>query len=551
MKYNKVLLLYLLSFVLYAYYLLTVKDDNNINILVFWIAIIGMIASIFIQIMYFDHSKLILLQIIFLRFAIQLIYVVPHYGLFGWDPETNVYVAKLISSYGWTDAISKSFSIVVYWPILSIFSIISSSLLLIPIEIVAKWMPSVYSSSGAIFIYLISKNIFNKDKSALLSCLSLSTLTWYTEFHSWFVQEGIAYVFFLALLYIHTKKSLTVNMKIISLIFLFVLILSHHFTSLVFVLVIILFYIVQKINHKFTALGLEIFFITLGFVSIISYWIFIAPFPFQFIVNIYVEFISNQNIPSLIGYVPLENLPLRQIIIRYGNYLQVLIFGGISLYAAFVYKKSKIFGITTAMLIINIFLIFLYALSAFFPNIIRLSPNRIFIYGWLFSYILSTSLYNTLRNGISKIIITLCFIFIIFNIYSISPYIYSPAYEPSYQIHEFSFSHPLEEYKTVNWYEKYVIKKKYVIASGTNANELFFRISFAKIETDEKIFEGDFSMINKYDFIYIYDEMFKLIYNAKTEYLTKLSNETLNKYNSNASLKLIYNNGLSKLYKNG
>lgn len=556
-KHINLFLLYLIAFILYLYYLLNIKLGINISVVYFWVAIVFMIVSLFIQIVSFNFTKLQLFEIIIFRFAVQLMYVVPHYGLFGWDPEVNLYLSNFISSYGWTTSLLGFRYIGIHWPILNFLSLVSSILLNVQLLDVAKWFPSVYSSIGVIFIYLISKTIFNNDKSALLTCFLMSIISWYAEFHSWYVQESVGFVFMLSLLYLYFKQEFMnisskdiVAYRLISIILLFTLIMSHHFSSFVFVGVMITFYITQKvyvhIENKSTPLNM--IYPLLSIIALISYWIFIAPYPFQRIVSIYVNLFLKDTQPALNMYVPTIYLTLRQLIVRYGNYLFVAIFGIISLYSVNIQRKSRNFGVFLSILVFNVFLVGLYLSSVIFPRIILLATTRIFMYGWLFSLVLSMSIFINLKGMSSKIFIAFCFIFVIFNFYSISPYIYSTSYEPQYNIHEFSFSHPLKEYKAVEWYNQYHVGKNNAIASGQNANELFAGSEVDNIYTNVDLFEGNLSEINSYDWMYTYDEMFNIMYDYKNSYLTKMSKSTLDIYNSESSINLVYSNDLTRFY---
>lgn len=556
-KHLSLILLYLIAFILYLYYLLNIKLGINISVVYFWIAIIFMIASLFIQIISFNFTKLQLFEIIIFRFAVQLMYVVPHYGLFGWDPEPNLYISNFVSSYGWNTSLLGFRYIGIHWPILSFFSLVSSILLNVQLLDIAKWFPSVYSSISVIFIYLISKTIFNNDKSALLSCFLMSTISWYAEFHSWYVQESIGFVFMLSLLYLFFKQEFAsfssnniMSYRLISIVLLFTLTMSHHFSSFALVVVVITFYIIRKvyvhIGNEHTYLNMT--YPLLSIITLISYWIFIAPFPFRRIVSIYLNLFTTDAVPTSNIFVPTVYLTLRQLVIRYGGYLFIVIFGIISLYSVKLQRKSRNFGALLSMVLFNVFLGCLYISSAIFPHIIFLASNRILIYAWLFSLVLSMGIYVSLKDISSKVFIAVCFIFVIFNIYSISPYIYSISSEPQYNIHEFSFSHPLKEYKAVQWYNKYHVGKSNAIASGQNAIELFAGPGVDDIYTDIDLFEGNLSKIDFYDWIYTYDEVFNIMYDYKNNYLTRMSKCTLDIYDSESSINLVYNNNLTRLY---
>ena len=451
----------LISMFLWMFSVYIIGLDYNINSLynniLFWIPILSMMIILFYQIFNFNKSKkeyMILAELFLFYLCLHLIYQVGFYGLGSSDAYIDYNFFKSILA-------TSHFSLggeISGWPILHIFASEMTYFTNLGSLEIAKYLPSIISSLIVLPLYILANSVYDNKKVALIACLIFGTISQFIEFESYFVREIIG-VFFIVLLfyiiYIY-KKNPTKSRPFTLLFFLIVpvLVLSHHFSSFLFLIIITLFllmsYVVpliykRKNSDLKTKINVNTVFLVCS-VILLAYWIYSATMVLE---NLGVFFKGLFGITEVTSYVQQAQLTgsivsLRGTIIYYGFFIFNIILGAILMLKLFIdNNKENIEDFT-----FTFFLLFcgIYGLMAVFFISTSIFPQRLLTFGWILGVIPLAGFILTLNRmnhenlklfqisfkrltkpkiGNYKIIniafVLLIFSFMTFNLYNIDP----------------------------------------------------------------------------------------------------------------------------------
>lgn len=422
---------------------LQINFSNDLKITIFWVSIACMFGIVLYQIFYLENNHFILFEIIIIFFLLHLVYQINYYGLIDKDAYIDFGVLKNIINNHHVIITSNNID-VSGWPLLHLFTSFFSIILKIDPLIVAKILPSFIESIIAIPIYLFVYTLSKNKKAALLSCLLFASITQFGGFESLFVRESYALYFLIFCFYILyvAKQRDDHRLLTLSIILIPIIVLSHHFTSFMFIILLLVFIIASKIipilfnkkimrflfNKKekpnFNKINIGFFFIIL-LIALLLYWSYFTPFIIKNFFQIYYEAIG---IKTFVSYG--QQLGINQTIVTLrGNiqYYGFFFFNGILsliLLIAILLKKQKYLIENVTFTIYLFFCLFLGALSLFMGSLI--APDRFLPFGWLFGVIpLTLLLFNLKHTRLKKIIFVIIVSFIIFNIYNIDPKYYT------------------------------------------------------------------------------------------------------------------------------
>lgn len=435
-------LLYSQSIVILIICLLSQRLNIHLPVSIFWITVVAITCIICIQIAFFNlnsNKYAILLQILIFSWIIRTIFI-PNTGFFGRDPYQEMEVVNAIFNQGW-DLDSDVFSSYRYqysYPILYELIIIGSQILGISVYSIARWFPLLYSTSSLLFIYLLSNNLFNSNKSSLLSLFGASMLYQYVMFHTLPIRESIAFVFFTATLYVYFKQKKTnVTFTILALLFLIVITLSHHLTSFLTLLFISLHILVNKtckiletkVPEKLHFIpdnkGFNILAYTL--VLVIGYWAYLRYSPFSILAYAFKE--SAYLDP---GHGMIVPSALRFTILVYGEYIFAFAFASFSIFALILCKNRMSFNLTLILWAALMGMMSILSLKGMVLKSESVAfASRFQSFGYISLFILSGSIID-LKNQKGKIfnklnatVIILYLLFILFSIYRIPVELYT------------------------------------------------------------------------------------------------------------------------------
>lgn len=193
-----------------------------------------------------DKFSIIFLIFIVFLFLRNVRAIAVHYGAL--EPGDASYEYAVINSFSQMDKIfvipASAFSGMLTWysswPLLHTFSLIFADILGIKNSLLPMVLPTVFSSIGFLFVYLITDRLtVGLTLSKAIVPLSLLFYAIYPEaiqFGSKFVRNSLALVFVLVEFYLLYKYISRRNSRILALIILnaIAIVLSHHYTSFIF-----------------------------------------------------------------------------------------------------------------------------------------------------------------------------------------------------------------------------------------------------------------------------------------------------------------------------
>jgi len=417
---------------------------------------------------------------------------------------------------------------------------------------VARWLPLIFSISSTLILYLLAKKIFNSERVGLLTAFGFSMLYQSLMFHSLFLRESLAFVMFVAAVYLYYVAISLRRMKYFSLALTFslVCVFSHHLTPFLLVVFFVLVFTFEKLaetirsgesklsrkillfvppQRTYATISLSLFLS----ICLISYWFYVNNTPLQIIAAILREanFVSG-------GEAATISL-LKNWTILYGEIAFALIFGLLFLYGVYLRGNQR-----TSLDIAFIAWIILMGIFSFGFAIGRIYPQgsiavarrfQLFAYPFLFmlsGYVAHQKLKKT--RFVKKLGIVLVFIFVMFSIlqlYTIPPYLYSD-YEISYESGEGRNILLPEEYSSILWFN----------GSGTVATDwpilghALLSFHSAKPFTVDR-FEGDVNKIRDYTYLIV-----------RTVGISSIDKETLLEFDTLTWINKIYDNGVVRIY---
>lgn len=429
-------------------YLTSIRYHIYLPVHFFWVSIGMMFGSITYQILKIRLStnfiKVVLLEIVILSFVFHLIYQIPYYGLRGSDAYYDLTSMKGILCSGFVRGDPQYTNPTSYWPMIHIIGSQVSLITNISAFEVAKWFPSLMGGALTILLYLLIRNVFKDEKVALLSTLLFSSLQHYILFGSLFIRESIALIFIVGCINLYfSARSL---MKIaLSIIFLICITFSHHLSSLILFIFILVSFVISKLllfpdfpkwyyknNLNGTQITEAVF--LMAFIIPLSYWLYVYMQPLVTIITFYQGIVSSVDTATYaeisgIGISSIQTI--RGYIIYIGFYFFHLTFGAFLLYQLLPNVKKP-------RLEIYSFTIFLFILGAlgfsllyFVPlKTAALYPDRLLAYGWLFGFApLTVSILMGEHKWLKQIGIFLLVTFLFYNIYAIEPSAWNPHAE--------------------------------------------------------------------------------------------------------------------------
>lgn len=371
-------------------------------------------------------------EIIVTCFVFHMIYQIPLSGLYGFDSYLQATIANGILN---TGHISQSF------PNMDIFGAQLSMITGIDILNVAKWFPSVIDVLLIIMCYLLVNFIFKKREIALLSSLLLACLQDNVEFGSLFVDETMALILMVCCIYIiftAEKKNKLTNAYFLAGIFLFAIILSHHLTSLLFVIFLSIQFILTKLSgvikiknlffKEVTKINIDLFYILFTCMSLSIYWIYAANSPIIYLADDIKNFFFRgggvSSYSAAANVSPEIMASMRGYLLYYGFFFFIISFGIIMLFSLIRWArgtKLEIFSFTFFLFICGA----IGFISLFVSNMVY--PDRLLTYGWLFGFSPLVWAIIRKRSIFFKAGIIMLILFMMFNIYSVDPSLWNPS----------------------------------------------------------------------------------------------------------------------------
>lgn len=397
------------------------------------------------------------------------IFVVPQFGLYGWDsPQTYYLTAQLMSG--------KPPFQVIGTPLLHILSILVNEIIAVDIEVILKYLPLGLSAGIYMAVFLIIKKLSN-SRMAVFGILSLGSLWFFVSFHTWAVKEALGFPLLLICIYILGYSNFR-NWKIqmISMFLVPALAFSHHLSTLLLVLFICCSIFVRLLDRE-EQINFPRYISILVIIS--SIWTYIVVTPL--LSGVYLAKTARQTILSLFfgtsvtagtsssstqatAINPIQtifqfqnDISMLKILWR-GGVMHAPWFSGIKLSVLFigvcllfhlvivVLTKKKIIVHQSTYFACLLSLVALFTLSLFADGI---GGRRVIEISWVFSIPLLVSFSKSLcTEEYVKYALT---VFVLLNILTFPVHVFSTTHAPDYYGGEQDFGYEKSDYTVRSW----------------------------------------------------------------------------------------------------
>jgi hypothetical protein len=175
--------------------------------------------------------------------SLKTLFVPVGVPFFGSDPYVEQAATLEIAQVGWLDlspwkeGLSRLPNSTNY-PLLSILDISLSELVGLSSTTWERWAMPAISLISLLFVHGISLELYRSKRVALLSTIGFGFTYMYLMFHSLYLRETLAFIFFLGTIYTFIKGRSAVDQRskilyrLSSMAFIIGIVLSHHFSSL-------------------------------------------------------------------------------------------------------------------------------------------------------------------------------------------------------------------------------------------------------------------------------------------------------------------------------
>lgn len=535
-------------------------DNNN---LILFTAIILCMFIIFLEMASNCPSIIILFQIIIFSIFLHLLFV-PPVGLYDSDPLVDFHLVELISKYGWSLNLDSSLA---PWPFIHIYICSSSSVMGISLLDASRYLPSIISALSLFFVFCLANFFFKNSIASNAAILLFSSSYMYIMFYSMLVRENAAFLILFLAFYCFltgTEKN-DIRLIFLSIFSGLTLIITHHFTTLIFIIVLIIYFIYWDLVSFFVDFSLAIRYrITYGLLILIAslfYWFYVSTNIIQSLaVEIKSFLIFGEEIvrpfANMTIYSPLENSLLLKL---YFYSLKLTFITSIiliiSVYKKGIYNKIQLYNYL--LLSITSFCSIIWLLATYGIIKITIYPDRFLNFTWVFLLIfLGKRLYDLfmINHFTWGKALSICFIvsFITMNIsqLAINSYLFDPAVEPPYANGRMSLMHLPQEYDAFNWFNGLNVTGR---IQGDRTTEDFISLHNRNVKTDVDLFRGNLSRLADSNWLIIRKEMHKIIIGTREDNNAikkpvNLSNDLYKTLTRNYILKKIYDNDEVEIY---
>jgi len=476
------------------------------------------------------------------------------FGLYGVDSPTEYYVTMHILKNGWTASDSLlpfSYYNQSNYPFLYFTNIIFSEISGRTILFVENWFPVLLTLVTPFFVYLSSYELFHSKKSALISFYGFSTLYGYMIFHSLTVRESIGFIFFSQIIYLILKldnnsRSNKFNYTILVLLSIFALILSHHLTSFMLLMFIVVCasigYFFKYKNISITSYNFKRNYLVnsqlpvLIFTLYIAYWIYAyarvpSKSPLTMLVNSLIQILKLEAGGHSVEIVSGFPDTMRYSILLNGTILFGLIFVFLSALSLF-FRRDKF----------SVYELAFFA-TASIPGIFGfLSVLKIFglainaerFMTFTYFYLLILSGYSALKlisyKSFRNVLLVIFLLFSLFNVYAINPYLYT-SNEPDYVNGEIRSYIYYTEYISFKWFGSH--SSNILLSHQETARLLVPFIEDVKCKPFKGSIESQIKPSKNENYISIPKKSIPYLSNDDCQYITKYASKI---YNNNDSI---------------
>lgn len=428
-------------------YLLSIRLGVFLPPALFWLSVAIIIGTLVFQIIRLgarpSFARVILVEIVVVGVLFPLIYQIPFYGMNGGDSHMSMSMLELTLNHGYLPTTPPpEFQ---YDPALVIggesplLFVLSAGLSLLsssgPFGLV-KWLPSFLSGAFILMLYLFLQRIVKDDRKTLLATLLLILLSDRVTISTSFHRQNLALVLMVCVLYLYlssrTQKQNQVQFAALSILCLIGLAFSHHLTSAVLLLFLIVHLATDSVLKSFfkkKEADVTTAFVLIAFTVIFAYWVYIWTLPLTTMANFIQGFLTpglghNQSVfAEEIATDPTTIISLRGYIMFWGFYGFHLIFA-LMIAHLLIFNGKRLsswhYSLSILLLICGIAtMLILYVLPRRYAI---LDPPRLVLFGWLFGFVpLVESVLANNHRWLRRAGIAILVSFMLWNVYLIDP----------------------------------------------------------------------------------------------------------------------------------
>ncbi len=244
----------------------------------FWLGIIVATVSVIIIITKVRKSNIILIFLFLYGLLLYSTFFLrsPDF-LYFQDEMIHWQATNLILDSGTTNGIATIQPLDKWYPGLSIFASVIVNVLGTPLINVARILTILTHSSILIFLFLFVHNISHNRKISAMAALLYCANPEYIFFDSAFSYESLAIALYVLILFLVSKKikNQTISMSILIIISLFALAITHHVTSMVMIVFLIIL-LINKYLFSLNRINSLYYLVGIGFCFVASWIIYNA-----------------------------------------------------------------------------------------------------------------------------------------------------------------------------------------------------------------------------------------------------------------------------------
>lgn len=294
------LLFCLMSFelIILGIYLCLFRFGFEVDPVFFWISSLSYITTLLFFILLDgkdEINKYSLFTFLCFLWLIKSVFVPVTIPLFGSDPYVSLAATESFAGQGWSTIVPWSNTGDISWsqernyPFLAGVSIAITKLAGLRLDDWARWGGTIISLFSVLLVLGITYEIYNSAQTAFLGAVGFGITYYFVMFQSLYIKETISFFLFLAVLYslLLSEKIINVGGKLLPMFLILAIILSHHLTSLMlslFVLLLLLikiFLVEKKVSKPYTKINWSLLIYLL--VAMLTYWIYLKYTPIRIV----------------------------------------------------------------------------------------------------------------------------------------------------------------------------------------------------------------------------------------------------------------------------
>jgi len=360
------------------------------SFIIFWLVTLGIFIPLLYQIFRFGHDRewegFIIFQIILVIYFFIIIEPVLTDNTFflGDDEYTLMKCIEYVRD-GGRDFLFMGGPDYGRWPFNHIFMLNISLVTGLELFSAAYWLPSIISTLGLIFVYLLARTVYHDHRAALLALLASGCFYISARSHNSLHPEYLGIIFIFACLYLYFKRlqyaESAIKCAFLAILVMFALpftnITSSTMMAFFFMTLLVTSLIVaftksqhQNLTINYTSVAT---FVCLTLVVSVVYWVYVSGPLFERYVELFTELRAPVYYPheeaAIAGTEPyiFRSTGLREDISGWGQPAYAVIFGIIMLYEVIRNRKCEYWGFDTLFTLWAGVGLFLVLFTGLFP----------------------------------------------------------------------------------------------------------------------------------------------------------------------------------------